>query len=96
LVTQALVSTVAAMGTVQVRFFGKIADRFGRMATLEVPAAGCALSWLRMQLANQVEGGDEALSERGLRAAVDHAIVGDQAWVSPGQEVAFLSMFSGG
>ena len=84
------------MGSVQVRFFGKIADRYGRMATLEIPAGGCALAWLRMQLADQVEGGAEALAERGLRAAVDHLIVGEQAWVSPGQEVAFLSMFSGG
>lgn len=84
------------MGTVQVRFFGKIADRYGRMTTLEIPAAGCALAWLRMQLADQVEGGAEALAERGLRAAVNHLIVGEQAWVSPGQEVAFLSMFSGG
>ncbi|CAN7374312.1 MoaD/ThiS family protein [Caulobacter sp. LjRoot300] len=87
---------MASVATVQVRFFGKIADRFGRMACVDIPAAGCALAWLRTQLADQVEGGAEALGERGLRAAVDHRIVGDQAWVSPGQEVAFLSMFSGG
>lgn len=94
--TQALVSAAAATGSVQVRFFGKIADRFRRVATVEIPAVGCSLPWLKVQLANQVEGGLESLAEPGLRAAIDHTIVSDRAWISPGQEVAFLSMFSGG
>lgn len=84
------------MGSVEVRFFGKIADRFGRMALLQIPVAGCSLPWLKSRLADRVEGGGEALTEPGLRVAVDHLIVGDQDWVHPGQEVAFLSMFSGG
>jgi molybdopterin synthase sulfur carrier subunit len=93
---QGLAQGSAAMATIQICFFGKVADRFGRGLAVDIPAEGCSLSWLRAQLAAQTDGGDEALSERGLRAAVDHLIVGDQAWISPGQEVAFLSMFSGG
>lgn len=84
------------MGTIQVCFFGKVADRFGRGLSVDIPAEGCSLPWLRAQLADQTDGGAEALAERGLRVAIDHLIVGDQAWVSPGQDVAFLSMFSGG
>lgn len=94
--TQGLARASAAMATIQVCFFGKVADRFGRGLSVDIPAEGCSLSWLRGQLADQTEGGAEALGERGLRAAVDHQIVGDKAWISPGQEVAFLSMFSGG
>lgn len=86
----------AAMGTIQVCFFGKVADRFGRGLSVDIPAEGCSLSWLRTQLAAQHEGAAEALAERGLRAAIEHLIVGEQAWIRPGQEVAFLSMFSGG
>lgn len=84
------------MGTIQVCFFGKVADRFGRGLNVDIPAGGCSLAWLRAQLADQTDGGAEALAEHGLRAAIDHLIVGDQAWVRPGQDVAFLSMFSGG
>jgi len=84
------------MGTIQVCFFGKVADRFGRGLSVDIPAEGCSLSWLRARLADQTDGGAEALGERGLRVAIDHLIVGEQAWIRPGQDVAFLSMFSGG
>uniref|UniRef100_B0SV90 ThiamineS protein n=1 Tax=Caulobacter sp. (strain K31) TaxID=366602 RepID=B0SV90_CAUSK len=94
--TQGLALAPEAMGSVQVRFFGKIADRFGRTAIVDIPASGCSLAWLRTELADQVEGGTEALAEPGLRVAIDHLIAGDEAWVAAGQDVAFLSMFSGG
>ena len=93
---QVSAQAAAATGSVEVRFFGKIADRFGRTASLEIPANGCSLPWLKSRLADLIEGGGEALAEPGLRVAVDHVIVRDQDWVQPGQEVAFLSMFSGG
>ena len=93
---QVSAQAAAATGSVEVLFFGKIADRFGRTASLEIPVAGCALPWLKSRLADRIEGGGEALAEPGLRVAVDHLVVRDQAWVHPGQEVAFLSMFSGG
>lgn len=83
-------------GSVQVRFFGKIADHFGRTATVEIPTGGCSLLWFKTELARQVEGGAEALAEQGLRTAIDRLIVGQGAWIGSGQEVAFLSMFSGG
>jgi molybdopterin synthase sulfur carrier subunit len=95
-VTQTLASPYGVTGSVQVRFFGKIADQFGRTATVEIPAGGCSLPWLKAQLADRVEGGAEALAERSLRTAIDHLIIGEGAWIGSGQEVAFLSMFSGG
>ena len=94
--TQTLASPPGVTGSVQIRFFGKIADHFGRTVTVEIPAGGCSLPWLKTQLAHQVEGGAEALAEHGLRTAIDHLIVGQGAWIGSGQEVAFLSMFSGG
>lgn len=96
LMTQVSARASAEKTFAQVRFFGKIADRFGRAAMLEIPAAGCSLPCLKARLADQFDGADEALAEPGLRVAVDHLIVSDRAWVRSGQEVAFLSMFSGG
>lgn len=93
---QTLASSIGVTGSVQVRFFGRIADHFGRAVTVEIPAGGCSLPWFKTELARQVEGGAEALAEQGLRMAVDHLIVGQEAWIGSGQEVAFLSMFSGG
>lgn len=81
---------------IEVHFFGKIADRFGRLTRVEAPADGCSLPALKARLADLVEGGALALSEPGLRAAIDQQIVDDDAWVGPGQDVALLSMFSGG
>jgi truncated hemoglobin YjbI len=39
---------------------------------------------------------DTAIGEPRIRAAVDRVMASNEAWVSPGQEVAFLSAFSGG
>jgi molybdopterin synthase sulfur carrier subunit len=79
-----------------VLFFGKVADRFGRTREVAMPLAGCSLSQIKAQLALDVEGGAEALGGPGLRMAVDQVLCLDGAWVTPGQEVAFFSMFSGG
>ncbi|MFC3070230.1 MoaD/ThiS family protein [Phenylobacterium soli] len=81
---------------VSVLFFGKVADVFGRAAEVEIPAAGCSVPALKVLLGELTEGGIEALCARGVRCAVDRDIVGDEAWIRPGQEVAFFSMFSGG
>ena len=80
-----------------VLFFGRIADRFGRVRDIPIPACGCPLSVVRAILASLVEGGALALAEPGVRAAVAQQLVlDDEAWVRPGQEVAFFSAFSGG
>lgn len=79
-----------------VLFFGRVADCFGRSASVPIPSEGCPLSIIRQRLAGRTEGG-EALAAAGVRAAVDREMaLSDAAWVRPGQEVAFFSPFSGG
>jgi len=79
-----------------VLFFGRVADCFGRSASVHIPSEGCPLSIIRQRLARWAEGG-EALAAPGVRAAIDREMVlSDAAWVRPGQEVAFFSPFSGG
>jgi hypothetical protein len=90
-------STVAGGVAVQLLFFGKVGDRFGRTRRLGIPPGGCSVGWIKAQLSQQVDDGGAALSEAGVRFAVDRQMVlGDEAWVTPGQEVAFFSAFSGG
>lgn len=86
----------APVAWAHVLFFGKTADHFGRTREVAMPLAGCPLSQIKAQLILDVEGGAEALAEPGLRMAVDQVLCQESAWVSPGQEVAFLSVFSGG
>lgn len=78
---------------IEVLFFGGIADRFGRRLRLPIPSEGISLADLRRRLA--AVGCDRVL-QPALRIAVDRAIVHGEAIVRPGQEVAFMSPFSGG
>ncbi|HEX5379547.1 MAG TPA: MoaD/ThiS family protein [Phenylobacterium sp.] len=83
-------------GWAHVQFFGKVADRFGRTREAPIPLGGCTLSQLMAALAREAPGGAEALAEPGLRMAVDQVLTTEDAWVLPGQGVAFFSVFSGG
>ncbi|UTP38456.1 MoaD/ThiS family protein [Phenylobacterium sp. LH3H17] len=85
-----------ASGLVRVLFFGRIADVCGRSVELAIPKRGCSLTELKNRIARQVEGGEAALREPCVRVAIDQVMASDDPWVSPGQEVAFLSAFSGG
>ena len=82
--------------TVRVLFLGGLADRFGAGArAVETPADGITLSELKATLAK----GDPALAAAlapPVRAAVDQVILPGDVTVRPGQEVAFLPVFSGG
>lgn len=75
--------------------FGKVADHFGRTREVAMPVADCTLSRIKSQLAQDVDGGAEALADPGLRMAVDQAPCSETTWVSPRQELAFFSVFSG-
>ena len=77
-------------------FFGQIADVCGPTFRAPVPEQGCLLSALKALIAERVEGGDAALCEPCVRVAIDQVMTSGDPWVSPGQEVAFLSAFSGG
>lgn len=81
---------------VRLLFFGKVGDALGRSADIHIPPVGCTVATLREMIAGQIEGAAEALGETGVRAAVNQQMTDDHAWVCPGDEVAFFSMFSGG
>ncbi len=85
-----------AAGHARVLFFGRIADACGRSLDVPVPRGGCSLDDFKARLAELLDAGADALSEPCIRVAIDQVMSGKDAWVSPGQEVAFLSAFSGG
>ena len=95
-VTLAEASASAGCGVVRVLFFGRIADVCGRAVEVTIPLGGCSLSDLKARLAEAVGGAAEALRDPCVRAAIDQVMAGGDPWVSPGQDVAFLSAFSGG
>jgi len=74
----------------RVLFFGRVADALGRERDVELPPAGCTIAELRRLISAEV------LAVKGVRASLDKQIVGEEALVSPGAEVAFFSVFSGG
>ena len=87
----------ASPDVVRVLFFGRIADVCGRSIEVAIPCRGCSLAGLKARIASQVDGGDAALWAPGVRVAMDQVLAAEAApWVSPGQDVAFLSAFSGG
>ena len=81
---------------VRVLFFGRVADVCGRSIEVPLPPEGCSLEALRARIADLRDGAAEALGEPCIRIAIDQLMVSGDPWVSPGQEVAFLSAFSGG
>lgn len=89
-------SQSAASGIVRVLFFGRIADVCGQSREVAIPAEGCSLTDLKARLADAPEGVAEVLREPCIRVAIDQVMVSNAPWVTPGQEVAFLSAFSGG
>jgi molybdopterin converting factor small subunit len=74
----------------RVLLFGRVADALGRELQVDLPAAGCTIAELRRLI------GADALLKPGVRASIDRQVVADDAFVAPGAEVAFFSVFSGG
>lgn len=81
---------------VPILFFGQLAEQFGRLREVEIPAEGCTVANLRTRLINANDHLAFALTRPGIRAAVDQEVVGDEALVTPTQEIAFFSPVSGG
>ena len=77
-----------------VLFFGKVGEVMGREAAIDLPEAGYTVAELRRRLAAQ--SGTDVLLKPGVRASIDKQVVAEDAWVRPGAEVAFFSLFSGG
>jgi molybdopterin synthase sulfur carrier subunit len=84
------------MVTVKLRilFFGRVSDLLGRELEVGVPEAGCTVAELRRLISEATR--TDALLQKGVRASIDRKVVAEDAFVRPGAEVAFLSMFSGG
>ena len=78
----------------RILFFGRVADVLGRELSLDLPEAGCTIAELRGRLAAEHNAG--LLLKPGVRASIDKQVVAEDAWVRPGAEVAFFSVFSGG
>lgn len=81
---------------VPVLFFGQLAEQFGRTREVEIPADGCTVHELRERMIAANDHLAFALHRPGIRAAVDQEIVGEEARVEQGQEIAFFAPVSGG
>ena len=80
----------------RILFFGRLGDRIGRDAEIELPADVRNVADLRRLLATlKPEVGDEFLG-RGLRASVGDAVVNDDHPIDAQSEVAFFPPLSGG
>jgi molybdopterin converting factor small subunit len=80
--------------TLSVQFFGRVGDVMGKARTIDLPETGLTLGELRRRLA--AAAGSDILLQPGVRGAIDKQVMGDEAVVRPGAEVAFFSLFSGG
>ena len=78
----------------RVLFFGQVAEVMGKARMIDAPETGCTIAELRLRLAEAA--GADIMLRPGLRAAIDKQVVGEDAIVLPGAEVAFFSLFSGG
>jgi molybdopterin converting factor small subunit len=88
------VLTADAKTTLKVLFFGRVGDVFGSSLQVPLPEGGCTVAELRRRIAELT--GEAMLLKPGVRASIDREIVGEDARVAPGAEVAFFSLFSGG
>lgn len=80
----------------QILFFGSLADRLGREMRVEIPPEGCTVAELRRLLAGKDQTAAAALGAPGVRASADKELIGDGQRVSPGQEISFFPILSGG
>ncbi len=78
----------------RILFFGRVADVIGRELEVGIPDSGCTLGALRRLVT--AAAGDDILLKPGVKASVDKRVAPDDAWVRPGAEIAFFSVFSGG
>ena len=78
----------------KILLFGRVSDALGHTLDALVPEDGCTVGELRRLVAEQT--GSDALLQKGVRASIDRQVATDEAFVRPGSEVAFFSVFSGG
>jgi molybdopterin synthase sulfur carrier subunit len=80
----------------RVQFFGRIGERIGREAEVEVPSGGCSVADLRRRLAELHPAAAADLLAPTLRACIDDEIAGEDGIVREGSDIAFFPPLSGG
>ncbi len=77
-------------------FYGSLSDRIGADAPVEVPPGGCRVAEVRRRLAARHPAHAEDLLRPSLRASINDAVVGEDAWILPDDRLEFLPPLSGG
>ena len=82
---------------IKILFFAGLREALGTgSASLELPAGIATVGALRDHLAARGEAWTALATTRNLRAAVNQQMVGAEAAVKPGDEVAFFPPVTGG
>ncbi|QID17659.1 molybdopterin converting factor subunit 1 [Nitrogeniibacter mangrovi] len=83
--------------SIELRYFASLREALGQAdETLELPAGVDTVGALRAHLAARGETWARLAPGHNVRAAVNHAMVGDDAAVQGGDEVAFFPPVTGG
>lgn len=72
---------------IEVTFFGRLVDGFGRATRIAIPAGGCSIGDVRRLL---------NLELSSVHAALNDVIATEDDWVRPGAAVEFFPPVSGG
>jgi molybdopterin converting factor small subunit len=80
---------------VKVTFYGSLAEAIGREVELE-PRDGATVGDVRRMLFDRYPEATASLARGDVMGCIDDEIVGDQAVVAGGKELAFLPLLSGG
>lgn len=79
----------------RILLFGVLGETIGREIAADVPADGCTVAELRRMLVAS-DPAHAPIASASARACIDQAVVGEDAVIMPGQEVAFVPPLSGG
>ena len=80
----------------QILFFGKLADRIGRMVEIELAVARPTVADVRDALASRFPDARDELLKPSLRACVGDALVADDFALGDARLVEFFPPLSGG
>ncbi len=82
---------------ITVLYFASLRESLGESReTLSVPAAVTSVGSLRAHLAARGDAWSRLAPGKNVRAAVNQAMVGDEAGIGAGDEVAFFPPVTGG
>ncbi|MDT9598781.1 MoaD/ThiS family protein [Sphingosinicella rhizophila] len=84
------------MGNMTVRFYGRLAEACGPTAEIPLEAQSCTIAELRNIIGQRFPDMATDLTGPSVRAAVADVMVPDDRSVSPGTEVEFFPIVSGG